>query len=484
MTRGREGAASADSSASDFRALGQLLDMPLSFLGFALWRAWVSLAVAGPAYPLPLMQQTGQLAYDMVLAVTCLVAALLSKRLSPLNGRPSPYFLAGALMTGATAANVAAIFVPSLSALAPLCAAASGIGSALLILLWCEIYGCLSPVRTAVYYALALIMGVFLTFVLEGFKGPWFYGALAALPIMSAGLAYRSYHRRLAPQDRPASSYRTLVPWKFIAVVALYEVVSGLSATYIKDSYGNLVGPHSTAATLLAGIALFVWVFWLSDRFPLSMLYRAPVVIVACGLVALPLLGLSNGVAGALCVSMGTTLFSCVVFLFLCDISKRLGIAALCLFGIEETLIPLKWGGTVLGAALQSGDVLGVPTQGIALLMALALVIGLPLLLVNDREVGTRWGITLLGKAQCDAASERREEALCEQLAAENGLTPRETEVIALLAQGKSLSQVASSLFIAEGTAKAHTRHIYEKLGINTRQELFDMLKVNPKERS
>ena len=50
-----------------------------------------------------------------------------------------------------------------------------------------------------------------------------------------------------------------------------------------------------------------------------------------------------------------------------------------------------------------------------------------------------------------------------------------------LLAQGKSLSAVAGELFIAEGTAKAHTRHIYEKLGINARQELFDLLKVNPK---
>ena len=45
-----------------------------------------------------------------------------------------------------------------------------------------------------------------------------------------------------------------------------------------------------------------------------------------------------------------------------------------------------------------------------------------------------------------------------------------------LLAQGKSLSGVAGELIIAEGTAKAHTRHIYEKLGINTRQELLDLL--------
>ena len=55
-------------------------------------------------------------------------------------------------------------------------------------------------------------------------------------------------------------------------------------------------------------------------------------------------------------------------------------------------------------------------------------------------------------------------------------LTPREREVMELLAQGKSLSGVAHELIIAEGTAKAHTRHIYEKLGINTRQELLDLL--------
>ncbi|WP_417133694.1 hypothetical protein, partial [Rubneribacter badeniensis] len=87
MIRSGENAATADSSVSGFRALGQLLDMPLSFFGFALWRAWVSLAVASPAYPLPLMQQTGQVAYDAILAAACLAAARQSKRRSPRNGR-------------------------------------------------------------------------------------------------------------------------------------------------------------------------------------------------------------------------------------------------------------------------------------------------------------------------------------------------------------------------------------------------------------
>ena len=36
--------------------------------------------------------------------------------------------------------------------------------------------------------------------------------------------------------------------------------------------------------------------------------------------------------------------------------------------------------------------------------------------------------------------------------------------------------------FIANGTAKAHVRHIYQKLDIHTRQELFDLLGVEARE--
>lgn len=36
--------------------------------------------------------------------------------------------------------------------------------------------------------------------------------------------------------------------------------------------------------------------------------------------------------------------------------------------------------------------------------------------------------------------------------------------------------RAAHKLIIAEDTAKAHTRHIYEKLGVSIRQELLDLL--------
>jgi DNA-binding CsgD family transcriptional regulator/tetratricopeptide (TPR) repeat protein len=48
-------------------------------------------------------------------------------------------------------------------------------------------------------------------------------------------------------------------------------------------------------------------------------------------------------------------------------------------------------------------------------------------------------------------------------------LTPRETEVLALVASGASNGEIASTLFIGAKTASAHVTHILRKLGVPTR---------------
>jgi LuxR family transcriptional regulator, maltose regulon positive regulatory protein len=50
-------------------------------------------------------------------------------------------------------------------------------------------------------------------------------------------------------------------------------------------------------------------------------------------------------------------------------------------------------------------------------------------------------------------------------------LTPREREVLALVAQGFTNRQIAARLVISESTVKVHVRHILEKLGARTRTE-------------
>jgi DNA-binding NarL/FixJ family response regulator len=52
-----------------------------------------------------------------------------------------------------------------------------------------------------------------------------------------------------------------------------------------------------------------------------------------------------------------------------------------------------------------------------------------------------------------------------------DGLTPRESDVYELLAQGRSNPEISATLFISESTTKVHVRHIFEKLGVHSRAE-------------
>lgn len=55
-------------------------------------------------------------------------------------------------------------------------------------------------------------------------------------------------------------------------------------------------------------------------------------------------------------------------------------------------------------------------------------------------------------------------------------LSEREAEVLCLMLENKSATEIADAMFIAHGTAKAHISNIYKKLGIHTREELFAMI--------
>jgi ATP/maltotriose-dependent transcriptional regulator MalT len=50
-------------------------------------------------------------------------------------------------------------------------------------------------------------------------------------------------------------------------------------------------------------------------------------------------------------------------------------------------------------------------------------------------------------------------------------LSPREREVLGLIARGLRNHEISTALFIADSTTKVHVRHILEKLGVRTRAE-------------
>lgn len=57
-----------------------------------------------------------------------------------------------------------------------------------------------------------------------------------------------------------------------------------------------------------------------------------------------------------------------------------------------------------------------------------------------------------------------------------DALTPREREIVRLVAGGKSNAEIAKKLVISDRTVANHIRHIYEKLDVHNRVELTQVM--------
>jgi len=57
----------------------------------------------------------------------------------------------------------------------------------------------------------------------------------------------------------------------------------------------------------------------------------------------------------------------------------------------------------------------------------------------------------------------------------ELGITPRELEILGLMAEGLSNRQIADRLFVSENTVKTHSRRLFEKLGAERRTQAVQL---------
>lgn len=64
----------------------------------------------------------------------------------------------------------------------------------------------------------------------------------------------------------------------------------------------------------------------------------------------------------------------------------------------------------------------------------------------------------------------------CLAMASHYALSPRETEVFVLLAQGRTRAFIQDELVLSSSTVKTHVSHIYAKMEVHDRQEMMDLI--------
>lgn len=122
----------------------------------------------------------------------------------------------------------------------------------------------------------------------------------------------------------------------------------------------------------------------------------------------------------------------------------------------------------LLTAALDEDDVLEAIRLGVKGVVLKEMAPSLLLQCLRKVHAGGQW----LEKESVGRALERllrRESGMQE---AQSVLTPRELDVVKMVASGLRNKDLAERLFVTEGTVKVHLHNIYEKLGLEGRVTL------------
>lgn len=458
-------------------ALQGLSAVPLMFLGIGIYRVYIELLFLKPVYDLPANAFAGHNPYDISMVVVLLSCAIFSRRLVPLCRKRWALWGAGGLMIVGAVAEFASFFMPDMAmVLAYPAALAAGAGTALMILLWSELFGCLSPLRVALYYSLSLIFGAMLIWIGWGFSPMYLAVYTSVMPIVSL-LCLKASYKRVPSGELPSTNWGHFsFPWKPTLLMAAYALAFGL---HEQEAY-TTSGAHSSIGCVIVAVIVVVGLLWRSERFDFSILYRVGMPLMVGGLLLAPLLTGPTSRFSNECIIASFTAFSILIMIILSSMSYHWGVGAVWLFGIERGVraLAMEVGRVITSTVTASG--IDVGSQELLFnAITIVLVVVVTMLLIGEKDIASAWGVKLVdGGAVGEQVERGRLARRCAQLQHEYILTHREGEVLVLLAQRRSITEVEHELFIARGTAKAHIYHIYTKLDIHTRGELFALLGI------
>lgn len=463
------------------------LDILPWFLALAFGRAWLTLTYSAPSVALPSPTLAHYDLFDYAYCVTSLLIALLARRIVPIcEARwAKPASLGCMLVASCLCIATMTIYrLPSMQqatgmtpAMLACGSVVAGVGFALFLLLWSEALSTLSVRRIVIQLAASQILAAAILFFCQDLGTLRMGIAILVLPLLAILSIARAY-QSASSASRPRRLYaRCTFPWKIVLLLGVYSFAYGMrqQALVAADNVYTTVAMVTLMAVLFCGARFF------SERFSLSWLYRSPIPLMACGFLLVPAEGIIGEAASNLLVSMSWVLASTLLSLLLYDIAKRLGLMVIMLFGMKNAMqVFTVWGSDF--TSMLTGSGVSLQAQSITMgIIAIGAALVATFILFSERELTTKWGVALLDSGSLGERSRQEELASlrCDELTSAYRLSPREDEILRLLAKHQTQSSIARELGIAEGTVKAHASHIYEKLGVSGRKDLNELLGIS-----
>ena len=454
---------------------------PLRFLGMGMLVAWLCCThipdiYCGESDALRRVASTGMRYGDI--GMFLLLAAFASR----IGSLGSHMKIAGVLVAVCCAgtALTGLLLVPSGALIGVVITASvvTALGGAILFCLWAEVYSQMGSTQIVVYGAGSCLVAFGLYVLVSTMMHPYAVLATALLPAGSFVCVASSFV--LVPRETTKSkAARYAVPWKIVVIMTLAGLASGLAGSVLLNPDGQ-GAVHRIWATGVAGAVILGLALLRPEKFDARFLAQACVPLALAACVLMPAAWSNAGFAVSFLVKLAYVWFTIFAIMLLANLAFRFGVPTLRLFAIaracSEGAIFL---GVTMRGFLQSS---GLSQDGTVLLIsACAGVVAVcvcVLLWRSERAVNADWGAAGIEVASGERVMGPRERLIvrCEQLAQMHALTARETEVLTLIAQRKTRSEIEQELFLSQNTVKTHVRHIYAKLGIHSKSDVYELV--------
>ena len=449
-------------------------------IGFGFWQAWWMLAMCSHRV-LPTREILAH-SFNPVSLITLittlgyLAIVLLSRNRSAFSTHAWAYYASGGCTAFGSIGMGLFALIPALSeqvVLYVVFASVFSFGNALLLIMWGELWSTLSTNRVGRYlcasYAFAFVL-YFLILLLPGFA---LNVAASLLPMVSAFILRISQNEPKRLPSQIDFDIGKLAPIKVGVTVIAFGFIHGFMQGLLinlPDSSNSLMD-DTLKATGLILLALVLYIVIVKPTIEPLVLYQPIFPAFVCGLILIVALPVYLGFLGNSLLLFSVYCFDMVVMLVSTDISFRTRKPVALIFGL--VIFGERLGTTLSQPALNTSLSQGLLTSDTAATFILVFAVAMTLL---GYFAFTQVDLLKLYIPRPARLPRKSIVDDCRHLAKVCGLTPRETEVLELLGEGRSAPYISKKLVIAQSTAKNHISSIYRKIGVYDRQSLVDVI--------
>lgn len=398
----------------------------------------------------------------------------------------------------ALVAAVALLFASVIGAgpafLALVAAGCAGAGMSLVAPFFFEALACFAPRQVALACGVMSLAGMALDIAWSALPpAALLIAQLASVAGSALGLARATRQegagaRRdgAAAPDRQGARAAKLGRREFLNVFLVSGVGTfALSVVYgIIDTAATGAGPSPELSTgisktggIVAAVA-FALYFTMARRRSATLLFNVVFGVLATGILFLPFLPGNYTVALNIFAAAGwklvmLSLFYLVVIVYAHDRARLLAAIALA-YALPRLGLFIGLNVARVFSIGDGSDFVRTTAVAFFLLYLILMVVWL----VNAHERRSAIQQARAARERLDRVARNSDDvrrARCRELAAEHGLTNRETDILELLAQGRDAQFVSEALFLSRHTVKSYQKSIYAKLGVHSKQEVIDL---------